>query len=98
MEALSNVGNRSDLQLFNDNRWLTDATVKSMVKQEKGRWTVYLLFVSRHDPLQFIIRKINHYCSRGQAETCAEIYRRGANKDPRGNVNTDEKRLNIFPN
>lgn len=94
----NNQGNVSDLQMFSDGRWLYDTEVKVMIPYRKGRWVVYLIFVSLETPLKFIARRINDYNSLAKAKLCAQLYRRNASKDPRGNLKTNLNDLNLCRN
>lgn len=91
-------GNKSDLQLISDGRWLYDTEVKVMIPYRGGRWIVYLIFVSLDTPLKFITRRINDYNSLAKAKLCAQLYRRNASKDPRSNLKTNLNDLNLSRN
>jgi len=84
--------------MISDGRWLYDSEVKVMIPYRKGRWVVYLIFVSLDTPLKFITRRINDYNSLAKAKLCAQLYRRTAGKDPRGNLKTNLNDLNISRN
>jgi len=91
-------GDITDLQMIRDGRWLYDTEVKVMIPYRKGRWVVYLIFVSLETPLKFITRRINDYNSMAKANLCAQLYKRTASKDPRGNLKTNLNDLNISKN
>jgi len=91
-------GDVKDLQILSDSRWLYDTEVKVMIPYRKGRWIVYLIFVSVDTPLKFITRKINDYNSLAKANLCAQMYRRNASKDIRGNLKTNLNDLNLSRN
>ncbi len=84
--------------MISDGRWLYDTEVKVMIPYRKGRWIVYLIFVSLDTPFKFIARRINDYNSLAKAKLCAQLYRRNASKDPRGNLKTNLNDLNFSNN
>ncbi len=95
---LNNKGNLDDLQMLSDGSWLFDTEVKVLIPYRKGRWIVYLIFVSLETPFKFIKRRINDYNSLSKANICAQLYRRTANKDPRGNLKTNLNDLRLCKN
>lgn len=91
-------GNIDDLQILTDGRWLYDTEVKVSIPYHKGRWIVYLVFVSLETPFKFIKRRINDYNSLAKANLSAQLYRRNAAKDPRGNLKTNLNDLYLCRN
>ncbi len=66
-----------------DYYWLKDAIVSTRVTPLDGRCLVELVFTDPQDPLHFLVRVIDTYCSRTKAEHCADIMRRQIGADPR---------------
>jgi hypothetical protein len=95
---LNTRGKTSDLHLLIDHRWLCDTEVKVLIPYRKGRWIVYLIFVSLETPLKFITKRINDYNSLAKANFCAQMYRRNASKDTRGNLKSNLDDLNLSRN
>lgn len=81
------IGNKADLLVFStEATWLVDTEVMVNIEPERGRWNVYLLFVSVDSALTFLRRKIHTLNSYRQARIYANMYQRTARKDERGNL------------
>ncbi|MEM6783806.1 MAG: hypothetical protein AAF624_08745 [Bacteroidota bacterium] len=69
-----------------DSDWLRDSEVMVDVRPEKGRFVIYLVFVSIHDPSKVLRRRITEARSEREAHLKARLYQRTAQKDPRGTL------------
>lgn len=69
-----------------DSDWLRDSEVMVDIRPEKGRFVIYLVFVSIHDPSRFVRRRISEARSEREAHLKARLYQRTAQKDPRGTL------------
>lgn len=69
-----------------DNDWLRDSEVMTDIRPEKGRYIIYLVFVSIHDPSKVLRRRISDARTEREAELKARLYQRTAQKDPRGTL------------
>jgi hypothetical protein len=92
------LGRYEDLSFFIEDQWLQDTEVIYNIHSENGRWTVYLVFASVHNSFRFIRKKINSFQSEARARLCAELYQRGARKDPRGTLKVNLHDFNICYN
>ena len=79
-------GNRDDLELLVDDKWMQETEVKYLIQERVGRWHVMMLFISIDEPLKLILRNIDHYHSYERAERFAQIFQRGIRKDARGTL------------
>lgn len=80
----------------NDGDWLLDAEVRTQIVEERGRWTVSLVFIDTKDPSHVLVSEIADYRSKRLAEIHALNIKRTAEKDPRGaqKVNKDDYDIN----
>ncbi|MEL7362358.1 MAG: hypothetical protein AAFN13_09815 [Bacteroidota bacterium] len=69
-----------------DSDWLRDSEVMVDIRPEKGRFVIYLVFVSVHDPSKVLRRRITEARSEREAHLKARLYQRTAQKDPRGTL------------
>ncbi|MEM7371469.1 MAG: hypothetical protein AAF587_22835 [Bacteroidota bacterium] len=91
-------GDESDLYLFRDSAWLQNSEVRYALLPKRGRWHVYMLFLSLDEPIKLLIRYLDHYPSKNKAETFARIFQRGIRKDSRGTLKRDQHDYNICRN
>ena len=91
-------GKYEDLLFFVEDDWLLDTEVIYNLHAENGRWSVYLVFASIHNSFKLIRKKINSFHSEARARLCAELYQRGARKDPRGTLKVNIHDFNICYN
>lgn len=91
-------GNKKDLAIFYQTRWLHDTEVKYMIDHRSGRWHLTMIYISIHTPLKLLCRYIDHYESLKKAELYAQIFQRGIRKDARGTLKLDENAYNICYN
>jgi hypothetical protein len=94
----STKGEGRDLKFLYKDIWLKDSEVRSDIILRKGRWYVFMVFISVTNPFRFLRREINHYESKQKATIYAEFFRRSAIKDARGTLKTNENALNICYN
>ncbi len=92
------IGKQEDLSFFIEDDWLLDTEVIYNIHKENGRWVVYLVFASIHNSFKLISKKINSFHSEARARLCAELYQRGARKDPRGTLKVNLHDFNICYN
>jgi len=64
--------------------WLLDAEVQTRIVEEKGRWTVSLVFIDTKNPSRILVNEIADYRSKHLAEIAALNMKRTAEKDIRG--------------
>ena len=64
--------------------WLLDAEVQTRIVEEKGRWTVSLVFIDTKNPSRVLVNEIADYRSRRLAEIAALNMKQTAEKDARG--------------
>lgn len=81
-----------------DDKWLLDAEVQSMVEYVKGRWIVSLVFIDTKDANHILIREIGDYRSQRLAEIAALNMKNTAAKDIRGTQKVDKDAYNINNN
>ncbi|WP_435357938.1 hypothetical protein [Emticicia sp. SJ17W-69] len=91
-------GNKKDLAIFSQNRWLYNTDVKYLVEHRSGRWYLSIIFISIHNPLRLICNYINHYESLNKAELYGQFFQKGIRKTTRGNLKLDENAYNICYN
>lgn len=96
--AKNTLGSKEDLSFFKEDDWLLDTEVIFNIHEERGRWTVYLVFASIHNSFKLIRKKINSFHSEARARLCAELYQRRARKDPRGTLKVNLHDFNICYN
>jgi hypothetical protein len=94
----STYGEGKDLKFLYEDNWLKDSEVRSDVTKCKGRWHVFMVFISVKNPYRFLRREIDHYPSAEKATIYAEFFRRSSIKDVRGTLKTNENALNICHN
>lgn len=88
-------GNRSDLEIINQTRWLHDTEVRYVIDLKKGRWHLSMIYIYLHNPMRFVCRYIDNYESFKKAELYAQIFQRGIRKDARGTLKIDDNAYNI---
>lgn len=91
-------GNKKDLAIFSQTRWLHNTEVKYLIEQRSGRWHLTIIFIFIHNPLKLICNYLNHYESLKKAELYAQFFQRGIRKDARGTLKLDENAYNICYN
>ncbi|MEN0003286.1 MAG: hypothetical protein AAF798_04050 [Bacteroidota bacterium] len=83
------AGNYADLRILEEDPWLQDTEVKYHLRHVKKQWVVSLVFISIHNPFQFIKHTITYCTTYRKACIYGDYYRRIAAKDPRGYLKTD---------
>jgi hypothetical protein len=94
----STNGEGRDLKFLYEDNWLKNAEVRADIIHGKGRWYVFMVFISVKNPFCFLRREIDNYPSKQKATIYAEFFRRSAIKDVRGTLKTNEDALNICLN
>lgn len=91
-------GDRSDLQLLQEDKWLMNTEVQYWLREQGSRWLLTMIYIDIFNPLRFICRRIDQYPSRQKAETFARILQRAIRKDARGTLKTNRDALHICLN
>lgn len=91
-------GDREDLQLLKEDKWLMNTEVLYLLEEKKSLWHLTMVYVAVDNPLKFICRKIETYNSLKKATTFAEILQRGIRKDSRGTLKSNKDAFNICTN
>ena len=91
-------GSGNDLIFLFDDRWLKQTEVRYFVKNEKGRWQVFLVFIFVQNPYQFLCRRIENYDSNSKAVMFAEYFRRSAVQSTQRILKINEDAFNICKN
>ncbi|MDI9875979.1 hypothetical protein [Flectobacillus rivi] len=56
-------GQKKDLEVVRDERWLGNSLVGYMVDEQNGEWLISLIFISNDNPLKFAIRRLERHHS-----------------------------------
>ncbi|MEO0470771.1 MAG: hypothetical protein AAF206_14180 [Bacteroidota bacterium] len=91
-------GDEADLTLLLDEQWMQETEVSYLIQEMAGRWHVSMIFISIHEPLKIVVRRIDHYHSKKKAEQFAQIFQRGIRKDPRGTLKRKQDDYHICLN
>lgn len=94
----STYGESRDLKFLYEDNWLKDSEVRRDIVKCRGRWHVFMVFISVKNPYRFLRRQIDHYESEQKAAIYGEFFRRSSVKDARGTLKTNEDALNICDN
>lgn len=91
-------GTLEDFFFLKDDKWLIDTEVRYLIFAKNSRWHVAMIYISIHNPLQFLCRKIDEYPSEQKAKTFAKLLQRGIRKDARGTLKINTDAFNICTN
>jgi len=91
-------GSPKDFRLFYEDEWLMDTEVKYFVVERKSRWYLAVIYISIQNPFQLIIKRLDSYATRQQAQTYGKFFQRCIRKDKRGTLKMNEDALNICQN
>ncbi len=92
------AGGREDLKSLIEDKWLSDTEVTSFIQEHNSLWHVFIIYISIHDPLKFICKKIDTYRSMKKAKTFADLLVKGIHKDIRGHLKSNRHALNFCQN
>ena len=70
---VSNRGNAQDLNFLKEEKWLKKSIVNYFISKQKGRYWVFMIYTHPENPLQLLVRKIDHYRDMQTAERFAQI-------------------------
>ncbi len=91
-------GNERDLLFLQQDDWLMDSAVNSLITEQKGRWHVAIVLAYIHYPMRFVCRQIQQYHSLQKATLHADLFCRTAQKDDRGTLKINWNDWNICTN
>ena len=92
------AGTKADLKVLLEDDWLRDTEVKYLLEEKNGLWHLSMIYISIHDALKFVCRRIDVYNSEKKAVTYARILQRGIRKDARGTLKTNRDAFNFCDN
>lgn len=91
-------GNSTDMKLLKEDAWLIDTEVRYHLQEKNSQWHLTMIFISIHNPLNFICRPIDTYPSEKKALTFSKILQRGIRKDARGTQKINKNAFRICDN
>ncbi len=83
-----------DLEVVINDRWLHSTEVSPRIEARNGRWYLIMVYVFVNTPFQFLCRKLDHYDTEEKAKLYAQLFRRGIQRDARGNLKSNA--LHVF--
>jgi hypothetical protein len=93
------TGSNADLEFLYNASWLQDAAVMPRVFYYKGEWCIHITFVWVDNKFRFLIRSISEkFNNEKKAILFADMYKRTAQKDKRGELTINENDFNISYN
>jgi hypothetical protein len=91
-------GNEADLWFLQEDDWLKDSAVNSLIWERKGRFHVAMVMAWIHHPMRLVCRYLQHYPSLDKATLHADLFCRTAQKDERGTLQINWNDWNICTN